>query len=100
LPDSSQYRAVKDYRRRLKQRGVARFEVVGRKDDQELIRALARQLAEGGADATRLRAEVSQSLAGRQGNKGGIWAALRRSPLVGADVKFERPRVRERKVDL
>ena len=32
--------------------------------------------------------------------KGGILAALRRSPMVGANMKITRPRVRGRKVDL
>ena len=97
---SSQKRAVQNYRHRLTERGLARFEVLGRDSDRELIRSLARRLAEGGADASRLRATVSQSVAGEPPTKGGILAALRRSPLVGADLNLERPRSIGRKVKI
>jgi hypothetical protein len=40
------------------------------------------------------------SLAGDEGRKGGILAALRRSPLVGAGVDVPRPLTAGRKVDL
>ena len=101
MPETSQQRAVKSYRKRLDQRGVSRFEVVGRKDDRELIRTLAKRLAEKSSDATRLRAEVNRSLAMPSSTKrGGIYAAFRRSPLVGSDVDLERVPAVSRKVDL
>ena len=95
-----QKRAVQNYRIRLGDRGLARFEVVGRDDDKVLIRSLARQLSEDGPEADRLRKVVSQSLSGSPPGRGGIVAALRRSPLVGADLDLERPRVEAREVDL
>jgi hypothetical protein len=95
---SSQKRAIRNYRSRLGERGLARFEVLGRDGDRDLIRSLARRLAEDGPEATRLRAALSQSLAGEPPKKGGILAALRRSPLVGADLDLPRPRVEGRKV--
>ena len=64
---------------------MARFEVLGRDADRDLIRSLARRLAEDGPDASRLRAAVSQTIAGEPPKKGGILAALRLSPLVGSD---------------
>ena len=97
---TSQQRALKNYRKRLGQKGVARFEVLGRSDDRELIRALARRLADKGPGSTRLRAEVTRSLSASTGKKGGVLAALLRAPAALADVKFDRPPMRERKLDL
>ena len=97
---NSQRRAVQNYRSRLSERGLARFEVLGRDADRDLIRALARRLAEDGADASRLRAMVGQAVSGDTSGKGGILAALRRSPLVGADLDLARPREDGRKVKL
>ncbi len=97
---SSQNRAIQNYRTRLNERGLARFEVLGRDADRDLIRSLARRLAEGGPEASRLRAAVSQSIAGEPPRKGGILAALRRSPLVGADLDVTRPREGGRNVEI
>ena len=97
---SSQKRAVQNYRSRLGERGLARFEVLGRDADRDLIRSLARRLAEDGPDASRLRAAVSQTITGEPPKKGGILAALRRSPLVGADLDLSRPREKGRKVEI
>ena len=96
----AQRRAIQNYRSRLGQRGLARFEVLGRDTDRDLIRSLARQLAEDTPEASALRATVSQSIAGEPPRKGGILAALRRSPLVGADLDLGRPREEGRNVDL
>lgn len=100
MPQTSQSRALKNYRNRLVERGMARFEVVGLDIDRQLIRALARQLAENGPDANKLRAAVSQSVGASPPGKGGILAALRRSPLVGADLDVSRPIAHGRTVDL
>ncbi len=100
MSSPSQDRALQNYRRRLSKRGMARFEVLGRDTDRELIRALAKRLAESGPEAARVRAAVSRSLAGEPARKGGILAALRRSPLVGADLDLARPRSQGRKADL
>jgi len=98
---SSQKRAIQKYRSRLSRRGLARFEVLGREIDRDLIRSLARRLAENGPEASRLRVSVSKTLAGEQPPiKGGILAALRRSPLVGADLDLTRPRDAGRNVDI
>jgi len=94
----SQKRAIQNYRSRLGERGLARFEVLGRGADRDLIRSLARRLAEEGPEASRLRAAVSQTIAGEPPKKGGVLAALRRSPLVGADLDLTRPREAGRKV--
>ena len=59
----SQKRAIRNYRARLSKRGLARFEVLGRNADRNLIRALARRLAENGPDASQLRAIVAETVA-------------------------------------
>lgn len=97
---NSQTRAIRRYRKRLGQRGMARFEVLGLDADRELIRSLARRLALGGPDAERTRAAVRTAVSGEQPPKGGILAALRRSPLVGADLDLSRPPIPGRKVAL
>jgi hypothetical protein len=97
---SSQKRAIQNYRARLSERGLSRFEVLGRDTDRDLIRSLARRLAEDGPEASLLRATVSQSISGEPPRKGGILAALRRSPLVGADLDVTRSFDEGRKVEI
>ncbi len=97
---SSQKRAIQNYRSRLGERGLARFEVLGRDADRDLIRSLARRLAEDGPRASQLRAAVSQAIADEPHQKGGILAALRRSPLVGVDLELTRPHEAGRKVEM
>src|SRR5689334_19060741 len=97
---SSQTRAIQNYRARLSDRGLARFEVLGRDADRDLIRLLARRLAENGPESARLRAAVTDTIGGEPPKKGGILAALRRSPLVGADIEFARHREEGREIDI
>ena len=96
----SQKRAIRSYRSRLRKRGMARFEVLGRDGDRDLIRSFARRLAEDGPEAAQLRAVMSQTMTGEPPGKGGILRALRRSPLVGADVAPIRQFEGGRKVEL
>jgi hypothetical protein len=65
---------------------MGRFEVFGLDGDREMIRSLAKRLAWNDTEAARIRALVSQTIADEPPRKGGILAALRRSPLVGADL--------------
>ena len=95
-----QKRALNSYRKRLDQRGMARFEVLGLDADRELIRSLARRLAGDSPDSARIRATVRRTISGEPPKKGGILNALRRSPLVGADLDLNRPATPGRKVDL
>lgn len=81
------------------ERGLARFEVLERDADRALIRSLARRLAEDTPEASQLRATVTRSIAGGPPSKGDILAALRHSPLVGADVDLPRSREQRRKVE-
>ena len=86
-----QKRALSRYRKRLGQQGMARFEVLGLDADRELIRSLAKRLAGNGPDSARIRDTVHLTISGEQSKKGGILSALRRSPLVGADLDLDRP---------
>jgi hypothetical protein len=79
---------------------MSRFEVLGLDTDRDLIRSLASRLAEGGPEAQRIRASVDRTIAGESRRKGAILEALRRSPLVGADLEFKRSQGAGRKVDL
>jgi hypothetical protein len=79
---------------------LARFEVLGRDSDRDLIRSLAKRLAEDTPEASRLRSAVSKSMAGDGSMKGGILAALRRSPLVGADLDVTRAREEGRETQI
>ena len=95
-----QKRALSRYRKRLTQQGMARFEVLGLDADRELIRSLARRLAGDAPDLARIRATLRFTISGEQPKKGGILNALRRSPMVGADLDLSRPRTPGRRVDL
>ena len=99
MSNAAQKRAIKSYRHRLQKRGVARFEVLGLDADRDLIRSLARKLAQDDPEAKRIRSEVTRAVSGTD-RKGGILAALRRSPLVGSDLNIERALDAGRKVDL
>ncbi len=100
MSNKAQKRAIKNYRKRLHKRGMAQFEVLGLHVDRDLIRSLARRLAEDGPDASQLRSAVSRTIGGEPPRKGGILEALRRSPLVGADIAAARHFEPGRKVEL
>jgi hypothetical protein len=100
MGNAAQKRATQNYRTRLTQRGLTRFEIMALESDRELIRTLARRLAEEGPEAEHVRAAVKTAVAGNPSKSGNILTALRRSPLVGADLDLSRPREEGRKVDL
>ena len=100
MSTTAQKRALNRYRKRLKQRGMARFEVLGLNADRELIRSLARRLADSSPDSVRIRAMVRATISGERSKKGGILNALRRSPLVGAELDLNRTITTGRRVDL
>jgi len=98
--ETSQKRAVDNFRKRLEERGMARFEVLGLDSDRDLIRSFARLLAGNTPGANEIRAVVNRTISGERPKKGGILQALRRSPLVGADLDITRPVVPGRTTDL
>lgn len=100
MDDTAQARALKNHRKRLRERGMARFDVLALDADRKLIRSLAKRLAANDPGAKSMRATLNRALAPEKPGKGGILAALRRSPLVGADLDVTRERTHGRKVDL
>jgi hypothetical protein len=74
---------------RFGERKLVRYQVRGHWRDKDLIRKAAMILARGGADAAYLRREIEYAL-DPDPEGGGIWRALRRSPLVGLDLNLER----------
>lgn len=100
MKESAQSRALKSYRKRLSQRGIMRFEVLGVATDRELLRRLAQRLAGNDDEAHALRETLLRSLKADPPAKGGILAALRRSPLVGADLVVTRDQTHGRDIEL
>ena len=100
MSTTAQKKALQNYRARLSQRGFTRFEITALETDRDLFRSLARRLAEAGPEAEQLRATVQTAVSGEPPEPGGILAALRRSPLIGADLNLSRPREAGREIDL
>lgn len=100
MGNAAQTRATRNYRARLTQRGFTRFEIMALETDRDLIRSLAKRLAEEGPEAEQIRSAVKTVVAGEPPKPGGILSALRRSPLIGADLDLSRPREEGRKVEL
>ena len=100
MSTAAQRRAIKNYRERLARRGIERIEAAALETDRSLIRALGRKLVEDGSKAERLRAAVKALIADEPPMRGGILAALRPSPLVGADIDLSRPGIEGRRIDL
>ncbi|ESY63092.1 MULTISPECIES: hypothetical protein [Mesorhizobium] len=100
MGNTAQKRAIENYRSRLAERGIARFEIQAFDADRDLLRTLARKLTASGPDARQLRRTIQQAVAGEPPKAGSILAALRRSPLVGSSLDLSRPREEGRKIDL
>jgi hypothetical protein len=96
----AQKKAVENYRARQASRGVSRFEIQALESDRSLLRVLARKLAVESSEAIELRAKVTRAISGESPKKGGILAAFRRSPMVGANLDLTRSTETGRKVDL
>ena len=63
MNNAAQQRANKNYCARLAERGVRRFEVMALEIDRDLLRTLARRLAEDGPEADRARAPIEELVA-------------------------------------
>jgi hypothetical protein len=100
MASRAQKDAIANYRSRQTGRGLVRLELQAFEADRDLIRALARKLVEEGPDTGRIRRIVQQAVAGEHREAGGILAALRRSPLAGADLDLTRPREDGREIDV
>lgn len=92
MGNRAQKRPIANDRSRLTERGIVRFELQVFETDRDLIRTLARKLVEEGPAAGQIRRTVQQAASGEPRKPGGILAALRRSPLLGAGLDLTRPR--------
>jgi hypothetical protein len=97
----SHKRAAKKRRTRIKQQrdDMVRCWMVILKTDLELLRSLASRLAENDSEAARIRAIVARSIADKASSRGGILAALRRSPLVSSNLNVRRSVTDGRRLD-
>ena len=100
MASTSQARALESYRKRLTKRGMARFEVLGLAADRDLVRSIARRLAENNPDAEEIRSAISQKVTTDTRRKGSILAMLRSAPTAARELNLIRERVVARKVDL
>jgi hypothetical protein len=77
---------------------MARFEVLGLDSDRELVRALARRLAENDAEAAEIRASIGSKVVPDTRKKGRILAMLQSWPLT--EINLSRPVVEPREIEL
>jgi hypothetical protein len=77
-------------------RDISRYEVRGLERDKPLVRQLAARLAASDPEAQGLRAALASKLAIQPESRVGIYAALRRSPMVGADLDLRRDEATDR----
>jgi hypothetical protein len=92
---NAQRKAVANYRRRLKRKGMTRVEVQVKRDDAVLVRGLAEALADP-ERAGETRALLRERFA--SGRPKGLKALLASAPLEGVDLIREQDRGRD--VDL
>ena len=83
----AQRKATTNFRKRLKQRGMARLEVNVRKDDAALVRNVVRALSSPEQEQ-RARALLRKHFGSRQA--GGLKALLAAAPLEGINLSRER----------
>ena len=93
MSTAAQQSATRNRRARPARREVKRSDVLAPETDRSLIRTTGQPLSE---DA---RATVKAPVADHPSARGGIFAALRRSPLVGADLDLSRSRAKGRNID-
>ena len=83
----AQHKAINNFRKRLKQRGMARLEVNVRKGDATLVRNVVRALASPEQEQT-ARALLREHFGSRQAE--GLKALLAAAPLEGVNLSRER----------
>ncbi len=98
---ASTTRRVASRHRKLATSGVKRVEVTIPAQDAELMRKVAALLRAGGDQAGRVRKTLSPLVRTRVASSGSDLAAFfRNSPLVGAELEFERDKSPGRPIDL
>jgi hypothetical protein len=86
----AQAKAVAKYRNRLANKGMARFEVVGRKSDSALVRSVVRAIAEDEEKNAAFREFAEKIVAQEEPKRGSILAAFRHPAWVGAELDLTR----------
>lgn len=100
MASETQRQAVGEFRRRQAEAGIVRYEVATLQRDKDLVRRLAKRLVEAVPESEGFRAELRRVLDAKPPtDRGGIWRALRASPLVGADLDLARDRDGGREVE-
>lgn len=95
------HRRLARHRSRVAARGLKRVELALPTGDVAMMKAAARALRTGGADAAKVREALTPVLASPVMESGSdLVAFLRASPLMGADLLFERDRSDGRAIDL
>lgn len=84
---SAQKKALSNYRRRMKRRGVVRLEVQVRKEDAALVRGVVDALADPGRE-TETRALLRERFG--EAPAKGLKALLAAAPLEGIELERER----------
>ncbi len=92
---TSQDKAIRRHRQRLKRRGLKRVEVEAAESDAALIRKLARLLRKDAESAARIRAKLAALV---DSNGPGLKALLAAAPLEG--IRISRSVDRGRKIEL
>ena len=87
MGNAAQTRATRNYRARLTQRGFTRFEIMALETDRDLIRSLAKRLAEEGPEAEQVRSVVQTVITGEP-------PEARRHSLRAAPLAADRRRSR------
>ncbi len=91
-PSANQDRVAR-HRRKLKQRGAKRLEVVVPQADADLIKAIAAKLRAGGPDADALRAETGRLVDLPQAQTGeDLFAMFQCAGGLGDEIDFQRDR--------
>jgi hypothetical protein len=94
-------RRVARHRKRLTTSGAKRVEVTVPARDAELVRDVAALLRAGGDQANRVRKALSPLIRTKVAGSGrDLVAFFRNSPLVGAELEFERDKSPGRAIDL
>lgn len=95
----AQKKAVSEFRDRLNRSGLVRTELIVTLADKAVLRDVARILVGGGVAADRLRLALAPVIAKPKRVKGGMYAMLRDSPLVGSGLVIEREREVGREIE-
>jgi hypothetical protein len=96
IMNTSQQRAIEDYRKRLKERGLVRLEIQVLEPDAPLIRQITKVLRGDPLHAAKIRTQLHQIVGTEQ--KHGLKVLLASAPLEGIDLSRSQDRGRD--VDL